>query len=84
VCAERDAPASAFCERGWSAFRFEGPIPFETTGVVSSLSAPLAAAGVAVFVLSTYDTDVVLVKSAEAARAQAALQASGFSFAEPR
>jgi len=38
VCEERDAPPDARCEMGWSAFRLDGPIPFETTGVLASLS----------------------------------------------
>ncbi|MDQ6891797.1 MAG: ACT domain-containing protein [Acidobacteriota bacterium] len=81
MCAASHAPSSEICESGWSAFRLEGPIPFATTGVLSSLSAPLAAAGIGLFVLSTYDTDVVLVKTADAARAESALEAAGFSFA---
>ena len=81
MCSERDAPPGAKCESGWSAFRLDGPIPFATTGVLASLSAPLAAAGVGVFVLSTYDTDVVLVKTPDSAAAQRALEAAGFSFA---
>lgn len=84
VCSELDAPADARCERGWSAFRLEGQIPFATTGVLASLSAPLAEAGVGIFVLSTYDTDVVLVKTPDSASAQRALEASGFSFTRLR
>jgi hypothetical protein len=44
------------------------------------LSAPLAAAGVGLFAISTFDTDVVLVKSADAARAMSALEGAGFTF----
>jgi hypothetical protein len=84
VCAESSVPSSALSETGWSAFRLEGPIPFATTGVLAALSAPLAAAGVGVFVVSTYDTDVVLVKTADAARAERALQGGGFNFAARR
>ena len=65
VCAEDDLPPSVETnvERGWAAFELEGPIPFTTTGVISGLTTPLAAAGIPVFVLSTYDTDYVLVKA---------------------
>jgi len=81
VCGEAEAPAGARCETGWSAFRLEGPIPFATTGVLAALSAPLAAAGVGLFAISTYDTDVVLVKTSDARAAARALEASGFFFA---
>ncbi|HEY6051060.1 MAG TPA: ACT domain-containing protein, partial [Thermoanaerobaculia bacterium] len=46
VCEERDAPGGAQCEAGWKAFRLDGPIPFETTGVLASLSSALAQAEV--------------------------------------
>jgi len=64
VCSEDDLPPSVDrdVERGWSAFQVVGPLPFGLTGVVSGLTAPLAAAGIPVFVVSTYDTDVLLVK----------------------
>jgi hypothetical protein len=74
VCRESDVPHDAApVERGWRALRLAGPIPFETVGVVAGLAAPLAAAGVPVFVLSTYDTDVLLVREADLGRARAAL-----------
>lgn len=75
VCAEDDLPPSVErdVERGWAAFVVEGPLPFGMTGVVSALTAPLAEAAVPVFVVSTYDTDWLLVKRADLARARAAL-----------
>lgn len=75
VCAEEDLPPSVedHVERGWSAYQVEGPIPFSQTGVVSSLTAPLAAAGVPVFVISTYDTDYLLVQAPHVAAAERVL-----------
>ena len=77
VCAEDDLPPSVETnvERGWAAFELEGPIPFTTTGVISGLTAPLAAAGVSVFVISTYDTDYLLVKAVQVERAEHILSA---------
>jgi hypothetical protein len=71
VCAEDDLPPSAseHVERGWRALELVGPVPFSTTGIISGLTAPLAAAGIGVFVISTYDTDYLLVKAANFARA---------------
>ena len=75
VCAEDDLPPSVdqHVERGWRAFALEGPVPFTTTGVISGLTAPLAAAGIGVFVISTYDTDYLLVKAAVFERTAAIL-----------
>ncbi len=77
VCAQDDLPPSVdeHVERGWRAFELVGPIPFSTTGVISGLTVPLAAAGIGVFVLSTYDTDYLLVKETNFARARAVLAA---------
>lgn len=82
VCDERLVPAETVCERGWRAMALEGPIPFETTGVLASLATALAGAGVSVFAISTYDTDVLLVKSTDASRAEKALGEGGFVFGE--
>jgi len=56
-------------ERDWRAFAVVGPLPFGLTGVVSGITTPLAAAGIPVFVISTYDTDYLLVRSADSVRA---------------
>ena len=75
VCDEDSVPPSVErVEPGWRAFQVEGPIPFEETGVLASLAAPLAGAGIPLFALSTYDTDVVLVKQRDLERALAVLR----------
>jgi hypothetical protein len=56
----------------------EGPLPFTEIGILSSLTAPLAAAGVSVFAISTYETDYLLVKEASLERAQSSLRSEGF------
>lgn len=77
VCAEDDLPPSVdqHVERGWRAFELLGPVPFTTTGVISGLTVPLAEAGIGVFVISTYDTDYLLVKDTVFARASDLLAA---------
>lgn len=67
VCSEDDLPPSvdSQVEHDWRAFAVVGPLPFGLTGVVSSLTTPLAAAGIPVFVISTYDTDYLLVKAVD-------------------
>lgn len=78
VCPEDDLPPSVErAERGWRAFEVEGRVPFDETGVLAGLAAPLAAAGIPVFAISTYDTDLVLVRERDLERAVAALAASG-------
>ena len=69
------------CERGWAALEVEGPIEFTVTGVLASIAQPLADAGVPIFALATYDTDVLLVKAATLDVAVGALENAGHSIA---
>ncbi len=83
VCREASVPEGVRGERGWRAIRVAGPLDFALTGVLLSLVRPLAAAQVAVFVVSTFDTDYVLVKEAALDDALAALAAAGHRIAPP-
>lgn len=82
VCEARRVPGDVQAERGFRALRVEGPIPFEATGVLASLATPLAAANVPVFVLSTFDTDYVLVPGTLLRTAIQALRGAGHSVVE--
>lgn len=64
-------------EAGWSCFRVVGPLAFTWTGIVASLSTALSDAGVPVFVLSTFDTDWILVPADRSDDAARAIRASG-------
>jgi uncharacterized protein len=77
VCAERSVPAGVRAESGWRLLAIAGPLPFSLTGVLASIAVPLADARVSIFAISTFDTDYVLVKDADLARALDALRASG-------
>ena len=65
VCLERDVPDDVRAERGWRAFKVEGPLDFALTGVLAGLAAPLAEAGISIFAISTFDTDYLLVRAAD-------------------
>lgn len=77
VAAEALLPADLEAERGYYALRVEGPLPFEMVGVVASLASPLAAAGVPIFPLATYDTDYLLIGEGMLDRAIHALTSAG-------
>ncbi len=62
VCPQDQAPAGVKKETGWRALQVEGPLDFSQTGILASLTAPLAREKVSVFAISTYDTDYLLVK----------------------
>jgi len=77
VCAEDVAPQGTQCETGWRVLKVEGPLDFALTGILLAVTKPLADAGVSVFVVSTYDTDYVMVKAQNVEKAVRALTAAG-------
>lgn len=77
VCREDDVPPAASAERGWCAFEVAGPLDFSLTGVLSSLVSPLAEAEIPIFVVSTFETDYLLVREHNLERAVAALTEAG-------
>ncbi len=79
VCPLELAPRAAKVEPGWRALGVVGPLDFGLTGVLASLALPLADAGIPIFVVSTYDTDYLLVRSPQLAGALEVLQADGHS-----
>lgn len=83
LCDEADVPRTATAvERGFRAFVLDGTIPHAVSGILSNLTRPLAEAGVSVFSLFTYDTNYLLVKDADVARASQALERAGFPVTE--
>ncbi|MGW4209797.1 ACT domain-containing protein [Lentzea sp. NPDC004789] len=64
-------------EKGWRLLTVRGPLEFTLTGIMAALAGELAAAGVSLFALSSYDTDHLLVKHSDLGRAVLALRAAG-------
>lgn len=62
VCPEGNVPAGVEHDKGWCALKLEGPFDFSQVGMLVSVAAPMAEAGVSIFAVSTFDTDYVLVK----------------------
>jgi hypothetical protein len=82
VCEAGRVPESLTAQRGFRALRVKGTLPFEATGVLASLATPLAGAGVPVFVVSTFETDYILVFETQLSRALEALRNAGHSVEE--
>jgi uncharacterized protein len=79
VCRQDDVPRDASAERGFVAFEVAGPLDFSLTGVVASLVTPFAEEGIPVFVLSTFETDYLLVREHDLHRSVEALTNAGHS-----
>ena len=70
-------PPAVRAERGWALLRLHGPFPFTEVGVLASFAAPLAAAGIGIFTISTFDTDYLLVAAPQLGAACDVLLAEG-------
>ena len=57
--------------------QIEGRLAFTLTGVLASVAAPLAKAGISIFAVSTYDTDYLLVSDKDLREAAQALESAG-------
>ena len=79
LCAEDAVPDGAqHVAGGWISLSLTGPFDLDgETGILAAFLDPLAAAGVGIFAVSTYDTDVVLVHERDVDAAVAALTAAG-------
>ena len=80
VCASENVPNDVQCEREWRAMKVQGPLDFALTGILAAIAGPLAGSGIAIFALSTYDTDYILVKEDVLQQAVTVLKQHGHVF----
>ena len=69
ICPQDVIPGGILFEADWRAFQVQGPLGFTMTGVVSSLSGPLAKVGISIFYVDTYETSYVLIEEKNLAKA---------------
>lgn len=77
VVPEERVPPGIVSGGGFRALVLAGPFALDAAGILVRFATPLARAGVPVFAIATYDTDVVLVPEERLADAVAALAADG-------
>lgn len=77
LCAAAAVPASVRHEGPFTALVVRGPLDFGATGILAALAGPLAAAAIPILALSTFDTDIVLVRTAALEAAVLALEGAG-------
>ncbi len=77
VCQEENVPAGITCNKNWRCLQIGGVLDFSETGILSSLTAPLAGEGIPVYALSTYSTDLILIKEKDLSRTVLALSGAG-------
>jgi hypothetical protein len=79
IVEEAHVPVGTHSQIGWRVLRVHGPFVLSKVGVLVSLTAPLADARVSVLVVSTFDTDYLLVTEEQLASAIVALGRAGHS-----
>jgi len=77
VCPEEDVPAGVTCNKSWRCLRIGGVLDFSETGILSSVTGALAGEGIPIYALSTYSTDLLLIKEEDLSRAMLVLARSG-------
>jgi hypothetical protein len=71
-------------EPGWRCLEVAGPLEFSQIGVLSALTTALAEAEISVYAVSTYSTDLILLKEAAVERARDVLSRNGHNVEEER
>ena len=77
VCPEKCVPAGTQVEAGWSVIKLLGPFPPTASGVLASFLFPLAAVGISIFAVSTFETNFILVRPTDLPKACDVLVRSG-------
>ena len=79
VCLNECVPVDVHAERDRRLLQVEGTLAFSLTGILAAVTAPLAAAGISIFAMSTYDTDYLLLLEKDLPQAIQTLESAGHS-----
>ena len=83
VCPTADVPSDTLKrDDGWRAFRVSGTMDLSLIGVLSGITKVLAENSIGVFVISTFDTDYILVRKGNAERSIDVLSRAGYIWSE--
>ena len=79
VCPTEETPPDTIArEDGWKAFRVQGQLDFSLTGILAKIAGILAESEIPIFVVSTYNTDYILVKQENFEKAVEVLSSKGY------
>jgi uncharacterized protein len=70
------------CETDWRIIKINGPLAFSMTGVLAGISGILKETGIPIFVISTYETDYIMVKANDLVSAINALCTAGHTVSD--
>lgn len=67
------------CSKDWRILKIEGPLDFSLIGVIADISAIFKEVKISVFIISTYNTDYILVKEKDLDSSIASLHNKGYN-----
>ena len=80
VCESTCVPSATLAsEAGWSALKVSGILDFGMVGIIARIASVLAEIGVSIFVISTYNTDYILIKTEQMEQSLHALACNGYA-----
>ena len=74
IAPSQQVPSSVKSEGGFRVLAVRGPLAFDAKGILADLAGAIADADVSLLALSTFDTDILLVRQPDLATAAAALE----------
>jgi len=77
IAPSQQVPSSVKSEGGFRVLAVRGPLAFDAKGILADLAGAIADADVSLLALSTFDTDILLVRQQDLAAAAAALESRG-------
>jgi len=77
VCQQASVPTGIETSTDWRVLGIVGTLDFSMVGVLSAISGLLASQSISIFVISTFDTDYILVKQSHLSNTIEALQLAG-------
>lgn len=84
VCETDRVPEGVTAELGWRILRIAAVLDFAMVGVLAVISGTLAREAIAIFAISTYNTDYLLVKEKDLKAAVSALRQAGHQVNESK
>lgn len=86
IVEESRVPAGVQSQGAWRVIKVHGPFVLTEVGVLAALAGPLAAAKISLLVVTTFDTDYLLVSSDTLEAAITTLERAGHTFqrSEPK
>lgn len=78
VCEEAVVPTQDIGDGGWRCIKIMGPLEFWQVGIIAGISKILAKENISIFVVSTYETDYILVNEGLLNKAIDVLKVNGY------